>query len=340
MGGEWFDNSFYRRLDANYSQVVQLLGSSHSIFDRPKRNRLNEEDERKKWKNIRDKTQRCTFLAIHLKRAPDHLARMRHKLGRWKLDSSDPMLLATLNVKQKTPEYFPRRCIHNLKQLSKLATPRVRAACFGTIWNRWTTAARFQNDGICLLCQQIRTEDKIEHYSRCPVTKDFGRKFLRLNRDHDLNLHTFTLTNPRIDTTERLTSTALLIYAVYNLTNTLRKDGEKLTRQEAYNALTQHAREAVRGHPRSARILRQLWTENKATPLPSLREQSLNQPSSSCAESNERNSRSTPRRNTTDFDSDPQPQSHRGPQFQPGGFLNTTANIRPWTPENNRWAAE
>ena len=179
-------------------------------------------------------------------------------------------------VKQKTPEYFSRKCVHNLNQLSKLATPRVLAACFGTIWNRWTTAARFQNEGICLLCHQIRTEDKIEHYSRCPVTKDFGRRFLRLHREHDLNLHTFTLTNPQINTTERLTSTALLIYAVYNLTNALRKDGEKLTREEAYNALTQHAREAVRGHPRSAGVLRQLWTHNKATPLPGLREQNLN----------------------------------------------------------------
>ena len=181
-----------------------------------------------------------------------------------------------------------------------------------------------------MLCHQIRTEDKIEHYSRCPVTKDFGRRFLRLHREHDLNLHTFTLTNPHISTTERLTSTALLIYAVYNLTNALRKDGEKLTRQEAYNALTQHAREAVRGHPRSARILRQLWTENKATPLPSLREQSFNQPSHRHTGSNDRNSRSTPRCNASTFAavrprlfySDPQIQ---GPQFQAGGYLNTTA---------------
>ena len=98
-----------------------MLGSSHSIFDRPSRSLLNEEVERKKWKIIRDKTQRCTFLAIHLKHAPDHLARMRHKLGRWKLDGSDPMLLATLNVKQKTPEYFSRKCAHNLQQLGKQA---------------------------------------------------------------------------------------------------------------------------------------------------------------------------------------------------------------------------
>ena len=201
--------------------------------------------------------------------------------------------------------------------------PRVLAACLGTAWNRWTTKHRFQQAGICLLCNELRSEDKIEHYSYCSATRELGRRFLRLNGEYDINLHTFTLTNPLINSEEKLASSALLIYAVYNVFNTLRHDGAQLSATETYNALTQQVREAVKGHAKSMEILKQLWSTNKSTPLSPLSGQKLG-------------AETTPTRSRP-LHSHTQLQSHRQSQFQFGGLLNTTASIRPWTPDNNRW---
>ena len=132
---------------------------------------------------------------------------------------------------------------------------------------------RFQQEGLCLLCNEIQSEDRIEHYCICSTTKELGRRFLRLNGEHDINLHTLTLTNPLINTKERLITSALMIYAVYNVFNTMKHETSQLSAAEVYNALTQQVREAVKGHATSMETLKQLWTTNKATPLPPLNTQ-------------------------------------------------------------------
>ena len=105
--------------------------------------------------------------------------------------------------------------------------------------------------------------------------------------------------------------------------NTLRHDGAHLSETETYNALTQQVREAVKGHAKSMEILKQLWSTNKSTPLSPLSGQKLG-------------AETTPTRSRP-LHSHTQLQSHRQSQFQFGGLLNTTASIRPWTPDNNRW---
>ena len=158
--------------------------------------------------------------------------------------------------------------------------------------------------------------------------------------EHDINLNTFTPTNRPTNThQERLTSSALMIYAVYNVFNTLSHEATQLSAAEVYNALTQQVREAVKGHSTSMDIIKQLWTTNTATPLPPLSSQKigLETPTTKAGRKQiHRSSSSVPTRPRS-FYSLPQFQSHRQPQFQPGGFLDTTSNIRSWSLDDHRW---
>ena len=45
----WFDNSFYKRLDDNFRQIQHLLGQNHTIFERPDTSKLQDEQEFKRW---------------------------------------------------------------------------------------------------------------------------------------------------------------------------------------------------------------------------------------------------------------------------------------------------
>jgi hypothetical protein len=59
--------------------------------------------------------------------------------------------------------------------MGQLVPPRVTAAVFGTAWNRWCTARRFQKRSCqintCKLGCGGNAEDSIEHYSRCSIMK-------------------------------------------------------------------------------------------------------------------------------------------------------------------------
>ena len=136
---------------------------------------------------------------------------MRRKLERWKL--TDPsrhvcMNLQNLNVRIRTPAWMGRKALHNLHLLGGLVAPRVVAACFSTLWNRWVTARRFQNgehkDNCCQLGCGGGAEDSIEHYARCAQIRQVGVRYLRLRAPEQLSLHTFVLCNPYITTAEEL----------------------------------------------------------------------------------------------------------------------------------------
>ena len=66
-----------------------------------------------------------------------------------------------------------------------------------------------------------------------------------------------------------------MIYAVYNVFNTLRHEATQPSLAEIYNARTKQVREAVKGHATSMDIVKQLWTTNAATPLPPLSSQKI-----------------------------------------------------------------
>ena len=160
--------------------------------------------------------------------------------------------------------------------------------------------------------------------------------------EHDINLHTFTLTNPLINTKERLASSALMIYAVYNVFNTLNQEPTQLSAAEVYNALTQQIREAVKGHPTSMDIIKQLWTTNAVTPLPPLSSQRFGSegPTTQTGRNQTHRSSSSVPARPRSLRSLPHIQSHGQPQFQSGGFLDTTSNIRSRSQDNKSWTEQ
>ena len=165
------------------------------------------------------------------------------------------------------------RVQNKLQRLTVLVAPRVAAACFSTLWNRWTTARRFQKrhrlGNHCVLGCEGGAEDSIEHYSCCQSVRCVGIKSLRLWPDSDRC--TFMLTDPRIDDEETLTCVAVLVCATYMATNCFRQCGgtDAVTAKEA---LEQYCRQAVRGHLRSQRVTDSRWTQNPKSRTAGLRE--------------------------------------------------------------------
>ena len=149
-------------------------------------------------------------------------------------------------------------------------TPRVSAAVLSTIYNRWTTARRFQQRtqacNQCVLGCPIGAEDSIEHYCRCHVVRSFGLMFLNFSFSHDDALEEFVLAGVGTRWTENkddLAKLAILVYAVYRTTNTARTQG-RVSPTFAKQMLGQFAKEAVRGHPRSSKVWDGAWT-NRTT---------------------------------------------------------------------------
>lgn len=68
--------------------------------------------------------------------------------------------------------------------IHELVAPRVQAACFSTIWNRWCTFRRYQQRrsprNICMLGCEGMAEDSIEHYVHCKAARKVAGSFLRL----------------------------------------------------------------------------------------------------------------------------------------------------------------
>ena len=155
---------------------------------------------------------RTRLLARH---RPDAEMRMRHKMERWHFEGN-PRLLADRSLRQLT-------------ELRSLVPPRVIAAVFSTIWNRWPTARRFQQRAAawnrCVLGCPGRAEDSIEHYGRCQLLLGFASRRLNLCFESDSALPYWMLvTKGRLahNTTEVQIRTAVLVYAAYRTTNTLR----------------------------------------------------------------------------------------------------------------------
>ena len=132
-----------------------------------------------------------------------------------------------------------------------------------------------------------------------------------------------------------------MVYAVYNVFNALKHEPAQLSTAEVYNALTQQVQEAVKGHPTSMEIIKQLWTTNTATPLPPLSSQRLGSEQQRRLEANQthRSSSSVPARPRS-LRIPPHIQSHGQPQFQPGGFLVTTSNTRSRSQDSSGWAEQ
>ena len=114
---------------------------------------IDPEDRARGVKKVKSKFQACARKAIVLRRRPDHLARIRAKIQRWRLPGP--------------PRHTTDRCANMLRRLARLVPPRVASAVWKTLWNACTTGRWFQRQGHkCLRgCGSRWGEDSIEHYA-------------------------------------------------------------------------------------------------------------------------------------------------------------------------------
>ena len=263
---QWFENSMTINLEDNFHSLKHYIGPTSRVNNlQPHGAPIGENVNPKRDKST---FQRCIYKAILEQQAPDFHRRFAYKLRRWNLPAASPSLNHRCTAIQCTPNWHARCAHQRLHDLGGLVTPRVHAACFGACWNRWCTLRRFQQTGRCRLCQLPHTEDSIEHYVFCVVVRKVGARCLRLDADLHLNLHTFTCTNPVIRTDEILTRCALLVYATYRALNHQRTTSTPLGQQELHNAMSQWITEGARGHAKTCKTLKQMWTNFPQEPLP------------------------------------------------------------------------
>jgi hypothetical protein len=270
----WYTRSFILRIDDNRRNFEQNIGSIAELLETAAGTSTGSNVMLRNEK-IRRLFQRTAYQRLLRHSEPDPEFRVRHKQERWKL--TDPsrhvcMRIQDLGVRIRTPHWMSRKALHNLQLLGGLVAPRVIAACFSTMWNRWVTARRFQQradkTNYCKLGCGGDAEDAIEHYARCERVWGMGTRFLRLQQPEHISVHTFMLCNPYIQTKEDLTCTALLVYAAYRATNQYRHLNTP-SATIAYDALAQYAREGVRNHRASSETLDQRWSATAASsPLP------------------------------------------------------------------------
>ena len=173
--------------------------------------------------------------------------RFRHKLQRWRLPG------------------FPgrvARAVHRRFCLLRQAiAPRVHAAVLSSLFNRWTTRRRFQQDGEfgCLL--GCGGADALEHYLRCPEVRRVAAVNLGLHCPSSDFWPLMLLAEcpaGLADGEPTWSRVALLHYTAYRTTNALRhRRGPPLSTMEVRRALHQGLLEGVRGHRRSQRIWRE-----------------------------------------------------------------------------------
>ena len=162
------------------------------------------------------------------------------------------------------------KVLKHLRFVRDLVAPRVQAACFSTIWNRWCTPRRFKNRksklNVCLLGCGGLAEDSIEHYSHCKAVRTVANTYLRLGMHFTINLEHFLLAAEDLDEIPEATiCLAILIYATYTSTNAIRASGAiPLSHDTAAEMLKQNCRNAVAGHASSTRVVDRRWVTDSA----------------------------------------------------------------------------
>ena len=265
---DWFEHSMLLALEDNLTKVQNAIGPIHKVL--PRRQLTDSRHAGKMWKKARKEFQAKIHAALHRQSSPNIHARFDFKLQRWNLQDPDKPLHQHLSVRQRTPNWHARSSHQRLKELAHLVTPRVHAAVFGSIWNRWCTLRRFQSRGRCRLCQRPLTEDSIEHYACCTVVRDVAARKLRLDPILHVNIYSFTCTNPLILTEEVLSRIALLIYATYRALNYQRHAVLPLQGEDLQHAISQWLIEGTRGHPKSSHALASAWTNAEGKRLPAI----------------------------------------------------------------------
>ena len=141
------------------------------------------------------------------------------------------------------------RALTRLKEVGKQVPPRVWAATFGVLWNRWATARRRQLYHSKCLLGCAMGEDSLEHYGRCPQVHRFARARLGLGCRFAPPWEYWLLAATEDPDTQRgkwWERMAWLHYAVLRPTNAARQCGG-LGSEDAARALWQAVLEGARG---------------------------------------------------------------------------------------------
>ena len=291
---DWFSRSFAVNLLENQKAVVEKLGPVAELLRDAKvaETAIADDDEHSDKDNgqqhndptqLRDNTrhdnhngnqgthnrkkrnniQKYIYNKLLLHNAPNPIERTRNKLARWRLHVTTRVPPPPdTPARHTTPNWQAHRAIHLLEQLTTLTAPRIRAAVFSTLWNRWCTHRRWQRrhstTNKCVLGCSPTAEDSIEHYCKCHFTRTALSKQLNLPPQHYAHLHTFTLCNTHITTEEELTSVALLVYAIYTATNHFRHNPPSPT-CNVHDSIAQWIREGAKNHNKSTYILDNRW---------------------------------------------------------------------------------
>ena len=109
-----------------------------------------------------------------------------------------------------------------MEHLRRLVPPLISAAVLGILWNRWTTARRFQQVRGCVLGCPPRSSDSVEHYAYCPALRQAAHSHLGLQwRTWPHGLADFLLALPLAQEPSQLARQALFAYAAYAVTSAI-----------------------------------------------------------------------------------------------------------------------
>ena len=252
-------------LEANKQQYTSQIGPIEELTDR--RAPSDQHDDAASRANPRNQFQRKAYDKL-VQSEPYHPAvRNRDKFIPWELNvpGKHPTPPNT-SCRHNTPAWQARRAVASLQLLRQLTPPRVCAAALSTTWNRWCTHRRYQRrhlaSNICLLGCGRTAEDAIEHYFHCRVTHYALQHQLNLAPHLFANLHSGLLCNANIQTTDQLTTIALLNYALYNTTNYLRIH-PNTPPTHIPDMLAKRVREGAKRHPNATSVLDNRWNPDR-----------------------------------------------------------------------------
>ena len=253
--GRWYAMIFSQTIHRTCTEVMGEAGSIEAIRKARLSNQTLHAHDRT-WKR---QVQRTIYDFLAAKNLMDPATRIRAKYERWNLVPQSLMPLAppleiTGTIRQQTPAWQAARAAWLLRQLQGLVPARVQSTVFSTMWNRWTTARRYQSRGPCLLGCGCLEGDAIEHYCRCPVTRDICCRRLRLNPNVFATLQAFLLVHPQIGWKEDLVMLGLLHYAIYSVTNARRQKHTERRLETAFAAVAQRIMEGAKGHGKASAV--------------------------------------------------------------------------------------
>jgi hypothetical protein len=210
-------------------------------------------DEGGDFEKLKRGLQSAALRAIKAAVRPPATERMRYKLERWR---SIHFGLTGL------PGHFAPMIVRRITKLGKLVNPRVHAATFSTMWNRWYTHRRRQKSrdasNKCVFKCGGDAEDSIEHYCKCPIVHRVAMHVMHFDYPNESALNIWMLNSSWHDDDTNLKGIGLLVYGCYMAFNTIRHNGITCGEQ-AFHCITQHCKQGAMGHSACMKYLDEAW---------------------------------------------------------------------------------